>query len=131
MKKKRSSTSMKMFHEAPPRLFGYAKENRYQPTVAEALLWDSLKNKQLSGYKFRRQHPVGYYIVDFYCLQKRLVIEIDGGYHFTPKQQIYDAHRTAEINLMGISVIRFTNQEVMNDLPRVLEKIMEKMKESA
>lgn len=127
MKKKRSTVSMKMFHGASPHLFKYAKEHRHDPTSAEAILWESLKNKQLFGYKFRREHPVGCYIIDFYCLQKRLAIEIDGGYHFTLEQQIYDAHRTYEINRMGLHEIRFNNNEVFNNLQCVLDKIMEKI----
>lgn len=112
-----------MHFDAPPKLFGYARKNRQFPTETEAILWDALKRHSLLPYKFRRQHPVGMYIVDFYCHSKRLAIEIDGGYHQTAEQRQYDEYRTAELNRIGIREIRFTNDDVHSDFWGLLETI--------
>lgn len=112
-----------MHKDAPPRLFGFAKVNRHTPTQAEEILWNALKNKQLGGYKFRRQHPVGGDIVDFYCHICQLAIELDGGYHDDPKQKAYDEYRTLELARMNIREIRFRNEDLVNDYWGVLEGI--------
>jgi len=101
----------------------YPKKNRNNPTPAEEKLWAELITKKLDGFKFRREHVIDDVIVDFVCLKKRLVIEVDGGYHETPEQQEYDSARTQLLEYHGFSVIRFTNDNVLNDLPNVLEKI--------
>ena len=125
MKKNETTVSVKMFEGAPPISFRFARRHRDNPTPAEAILWDALKNKQLSGYKFRREHPVSNYIVDFYCHSKKVTVEVDGGYHFTPHQKAYDDYRTSVLNELGITVIRFTNEEVINNCKGVLEQILE------
>ena len=107
-------------------LKGFAKENRDNMTTAEKILWEELRNNKI-GYKFRRQHPVGDYIADFICIEKNLVIEVDGGYHNTMEQQQDDAVRTIDIEKMGYSVIRFTNEEVKEQLSTVILRIKEKM----
>jgi very-short-patch-repair endonuclease len=113
------------FHQdAPPRVFGFAKQNRHNPTEAEAILWNAIKEKQLGDHKFRRQHPMGMYIVDFYCHAKKLAIELDGGYHDDPKQKAADEYRTSELNRVGIREIRFRNEDVLEDLIGVLEGIL-------
>ncbi len=89
-----------------------AKEMRKYPTEAEAALWELLKSKNLDD-KFRRQHVIGDYIVDFVCLDKQLVIEVDGGYHNEPDQQEEDIQRTNFLQSKGFSVLRFTNEEVL------------------
>lgn len=72
-----------MHFDAPPKAFEYARKNRVKPTETEARLWEAIKGKSLAKNKCRRQHPIGKYIVDFYCHAKRLAVEIDGGYHLT------------------------------------------------
>lgn len=91
-------------------------------TTAEKILWEELRNNK-TGYKFRKQHPIGDYIADFICIEKKLVIEVDGGYHNSMEQQQNDEIRTADINKMGYSVIRFSNEEVECQLPIVIIKI--------
>ena len=103
-------------------LKGFAKENRREMTIAEKILWEGIRNKK-TGYKFRKQHPIGDYIADFICIEKKLVIEVDGGYHNTLEQQQDDRVRTIDIEKMGYSVIRFTNEEVEQDLQNVIMKI--------
>jgi leucyl-tRNA synthetase len=100
-----------------------AKEMRKEPTFAEALLWDAVRNKKLDS-KFRRQHLIGNYIADFVCLESRLVVEVDGEYHNTPEQIELDEARTFELEQKHrFKVIRFTNDEVKNDIEAVLSKI--------
>ena len=96
-------------------------------TPAESALWEGLRNKNL-GVKFRRQHPVNAYIPDFVCLEKLLVVEVDGGYHFVGNQQVSDEERTRYLEQNGFEVIRFTNEEVLGDIDGVLEKIKEVLK---
>jgi adenine-specific DNA-methyltransferase len=98
-----------------------ARELRAGTTEAEALLWQQLRGRRFQGFKFRRQRPLGPYILDFVCLEAGLVIEIDGGQH--SEQQAYDQARTARIETQGLNVIRFWNHEVMNETSAVLEKI--------
>ncbi|MDP3355955.1 MAG: endonuclease domain-containing protein [Polaromonas sp.] len=98
-----------------------SRELRGQMTEAETLLWQHFKGRRFQGFKFRRQRPLGPYILDFVCLEAGLVIEIDGGQH--SEQQTYDQARTALIETQGLTVIRFWNHEVMNETPAVLEKI--------
>ncbi|WP_036480023.1 endonuclease domain-containing protein [Myxosarcina sp. GI1] len=98
-----------------------AKKLRNNLTPAEARLWAVLKNKQLEGLRFRRQHPVGDFILDFYCPACKLVVEVDGEIH--DRQKEYDAARTAKLAEYGYKVLRFSNQRVINDLPQVLAEI--------
>jgi very-short-patch-repair endonuclease len=96
---------------------------RNDPTPAEKRLWDKLRNSQLAGKKFRQQHSIGNYILDFYCPQHQLAIELDGDSHFTESGIEYDAKRTFFLNKIGIQVLRFTNTEVLENLENVLERI--------
>jgi len=89
-------------------------------TRAEIILWSKLKGRQLKGLKFRRQYSVECYIVDFYCPKLRLAIELDGKSHLGKENQEYDRARQDEIEALGISFLRFTNQEVYEDLDKVL-----------
>ena len=104
------------------RLIEEAKRMRKEPTDAEAALWELLRDKKL-GDKFRRQHLIDDFIVDFVCLSKNLVIEVDGGYHSDPTQKEYDQQRTLYLNEKGFRVIRFTNEEVLGNTEAVLTKI--------
>lgn len=98
----------------------FARENRKSPTQAEKKLWDALRNNQL-GYKIRRQHVIDSYIVDFVCILKRLAIEIDGKYHESEKDA--DAARTLKLKMKGFTVIRFSNEEVLSDIKKVVSDI--------
>lgn len=98
------------------------KALRRDETLEERCLWNILKNKQL-GYKFRRQHGIDSFIVDFYCREKLLVIEIDGAPHFTEEGMRHDEERTKILEQYGVKVIRFTNDEVMKKIDVVLKKI--------
>lgn len=89
----------------------------------ERKLWYFLRNNQLHGYKFRRQYSIGRYVVDFYCHEARLAIEIDGDSHFTSQAQQYDEDRTAYLEAHNIQVIRFTNAEVMKNAEGVVSVI--------
>jgi very-short-patch-repair endonuclease len=99
----------------------FAKALRKQMTDAERRLWRHLRNRELGGWKFRRQYPVGPYIVDFICLEKNVVIEVDGGQHDENKE--LDLQRSAYLNKMGYRVIRFWNNEVLQETEAVLEAI--------
>ena len=99
-----------------------AKELRHPQTRAEHKLWQSLRDRQLRGFKFRRQAPIGSYIADFLCFEKRLVVELDGETH--TKQELYDWQRTDELARQGYRVLRFTNSHVYEDLESVLQTIL-------
>ena len=94
---------------------------RSQATEVELLLWKHLRGRRLKGYKFRRQVVIGSYIVDFACLEAKLIIEADGGQH--ADQAVYDAKRTARLEAMGYRVMRFWNHEILGELNHVLEQI--------
>jgi very-short-patch-repair endonuclease len=109
--------------KSPPVLYEYAKQMRRNATEAEERLWRKLKNRQVAGLKFRRQHPIDKFIADFYCHEKDLVIEVDGNVHNQPEQIDLDKARTEALNEFGIKVLRFKNEEVLNDLENVILKI--------
>jgi len=94
---------------------------RKEMTNAEHNLWQVLRDRQMSGLKFRRQHPFGQYMPDFVCLEKKLVIEVDGGQH--QQQLAYDARRTEALSAAGFQVLRFWNNEVLQEIEAVREKI--------
>jgi very-short-patch-repair endonuclease len=103
------------------------RELRRNSTDAEATLWLQLKAKRFGGVKFRRQHPCGPYILDFYCAASRLAIELDGGQHFEPSAQRYDERRTAFLRTRGIEVLRFASDLVFRELQAVLETIARRL----
>jgi len=96
---------------------------RKELTPAEAELWPRLRRGQLRGHRFRRQHSIGPYSVDFYCIQAKLAIEVDGDTHFTPEAKRYDAQRQRYIEAFGIRLLRFMNVEVYDNLDGVVEAI--------
>ncbi|WP_342059031.1 endonuclease domain-containing protein [Aeromonas sp. OTU364] len=98
----------------------FAKRLRAEATLAEQRLWFQLRNRRFEGLKFRRQFPVGPYIVDFICLEQRLVIEVDGSQHSQPEGQQQDDARTAYLNGEGFRVIRVWNNEVLGRMDGVL-----------
>ncbi len=112
-----------LFFGASPQIQKRAGDLRKNMTLAEKVLWDKLKNKSVFPYKFRRQHPLNKYIVDFYCHRLRLAIEVDGSVHEIPENKEYDANRTIEINELGITVLRFSNEEVIHATQKVLDEI--------
>jgi cyclase len=113
----------KMFYGANKLLFGKAKELRENMTQAELVLWEYLRQHPL-GYKFRRQHPVGIYVVDFYCHKLKLVIEVDGSVHGDHEVREADVERQRQLELEGLKVIRFTNEDVLKKKEIVIEEII-------
>ena len=107
------------------RLIVYAKDLRIGSTDAERILWARIRAKRLGGLKFRRQHPVGKYIVDFVCLERKLVIELDGGQHAEPKKKGCDTERDNWLKKERYRVLRFWDNEVLLNTNEVLEVIRE------
>ena len=105
----------------------FAKKNRENATLAEQQLWLYLK-RELLGAPFRRQHIIGVFIADFVCLPAKLVIEVDGKYHSLPEQQISDEEITNWLNRNGYRVLRFSNEEVLFDIDKVLPEIRKGIK---
>ena len=104
-----------------PHLKAYAQENRRNPTPEEKLLWYEFLRKHT--YQFRRQKSFGCYIVDFCCSKAKLVVELDGGQHFTEEGKVWDENRTAYLNSLGLRVIRFTNAQVNREFDAVCQAI--------
>jgi very-short-patch-repair endonuclease len=107
----------------PPELLQRCRDLRQRATNAEQMLWQLLRDRQIAGKKFRRQHPLRGYILDFYCHEARLVIELDGSGHSEPTQATYDAKRTQVLQAEGMSVLRFWNNQVFENIEGVLEAI--------
>jgi very-short-patch-repair endonuclease len=105
-----------------------ARELRRSETDAERKLWHFLRDRQLGGHKFRRQHPVGPYLADFACVERGLIVELDGGQH--AEQQRYDARRTEFLIARGFKVIRFWDNEVLTQTSAVLESILRESRPS-
>jgi phosphoribosylformylglycinamidine synthase len=105
------------------RLKPFSGQMRREPTPAEDVLWQALRNRQLDDAKFRRQHAIGKFIVDFICTQHNLIVEVDGEVHDEAGQAEYDSGRTYELEGVGYHVLRFTNGQVLHQLPTVLQKI--------
>lgn len=114
-----------MFYGASPQLFENAKKLREAMTPAELLLWEELRTNKLKGFRFKAQHPISYFIADFYCHAAKLVIEFDGSVHDSSDQQEYDNNRTYILNEFGLTVIRFRNEEVIENKENVLRTIAE------
>ncbi|MBW8324729.1 MAG: endonuclease domain-containing protein [Prolixibacteraceae bacterium] len=112
-----------MFYNAKPIIFERAKVMRENMTQAEKAVWELLKSNNMLGLRFKPQHPIDIFIADFYCHPLKLVIEIDGGIHKSVDQREYDIGREAELERWGIKVIRFTNEEVENNITLIQNKI--------
>ncbi|WP_419786164.1 DUF559 domain-containing protein [Neolewinella lacunae] len=106
-------------------VYAYAKGMRKAPTLAERIMWLVVRNGKIAGYTFQRQKPMGDCIPDFICLQKRIVVEVDGAYHQRPEMMLSDAERDAKFAAVGYRTIRFTNEEIRNDLPSVIQRLTE------
>ncbi|KAF0238115.1 MAG: isoleucyl-tRNA [Prolixibacteraceae bacterium] len=100
-----------------------ALKQKENPTEAEIFLWKNLRGKKLEGYKFRRQHIIDQFIADFVCLEKQLIIEVDGGYHSLPEVQVSDEQRTDILNELGFKILRFSNERIFQDIEGVLSEI--------
>ncbi|CAM4090434.1 vitamin B12 dependent-methionine synthase activation domain-containing protein [Gillisia limnaea] len=120
---------------ADPMLYGLmkklAQKMRYNnPTHAETVLWNELSNKKLEGYKFRRQHIIGGYIADFVCLKERLIVEVDGLIHQLPENKKSDEERTQWLKEQGFRVVRFTNEDVLDNLEKVMNELASELKKA-
>ena len=113
-----------MWKGASKETFRKARILRENMTEPEKKLWERLSKNQIEGLKFRRQHPILFYIADFYCHALHLIIEIDGGYHDTIEQKVKDDERTEHLKSNGITLIRFSNKEVLNNMDGVIEEII-------
>ncbi len=100
-----------------------AKELRKEQTPAERMLWRVLRQRAVNGLKFRRQHPLDGLVLDFFCPEVALCVELDGGIHDTDEQRERDAVHTEHLAARGLRVIRFRNEEVLTDMPSVLRRI--------
>jgi very-short-patch-repair endonuclease len=109
-----------MFYGAKRTIFQNAYDLRKDMTPAEKVLWERLNKSQL-GVRFKAQQPIDIFIADFYCHKYKLVIEVDGEIHLSQKE--YDENRTAELERLDLTIVRFTNDEVVNDIEVVIEKI--------
>lgn len=105
--------------------FEKAKTLRKDSTPAEKRLWKMIRNRDVKGFKFRRQHPLLYFVADFYCHEALLVIELDGNIHDLADVKEYDKQREEKIRELGITVLRFTNEEVFAEPEMVIKKIEE------
>ena len=105
----------------------WARQNRREATESEAVLWAALRGKRLGGVKFRRQHPMGIYILDFWCPERRLCIELDGGYHEDTLQRASDEERDRTLRKNAVRVLRFTNDEVLTGLENVKNRILQNL----
>jgi len=117
------SNKVSMFYNASSTIFERAKLLRENMTEAELKLWECLKERKLLNLRFRPQHPVDMFIADFYCHPLNLVVEIDGEIHLSKTNKSYDIGREAELERWELKVVRFTNQEVLNNLDQVLRKL--------
>ena len=114
-----------MFYGAKRGIFQNAYALRNNMTLAEAKLWARLNKNQL-GVRFKAQHPIDIFVVDFFCFKYRLIVEVDGEIHLTQKE--FDEGRTADLEHFDLRIIRFTNDEVLNDIDRVVDEIKKMMK---
>ena len=117
-----------MHYSASKTIFQYAEVLRKNMTEAEKIVWERLCKNQLD-VRIRRQHPIFKYIADYYCHELKLVIEIDGGIHLTHENKEYDINRDVTLIEFGIQIIRFTNDQVINNLDQIIEEIKRKIKE--
>lgn len=117
------SDKISMFYNARPIIFERAKAMRENMTQAEKAVWELLKLKNMLGLRFKAQHPINIFIADFYCHPLKLVIEIDGGIHKSLDRREYDIGREAELEHWGIKVIRFTNEEIEDNINHIQNEI--------
>jgi imidazole glycerol-phosphate synthase subunit HisF len=116
----------RMNYGASSTIFQYAEKLRANMTAEENMIWERCCRKQL-GVRIRRQHPIWKYIADFYCHELKLVIEIDGGIHLNRENREWDITREVTLNEFGIDIIRFTNEEVLNNIEIVMQRRKERI----
>ena len=128
---KKVTVEAEFFYGAPPEIFRISKELRNNTTEAEKELWKHLKSKQIKGYHFRRQHPIHRFIADFFCYKCKLVIELDVRIHIEITVKERDIEREKIIKEFGIKVIRFSNEEIFNEIDKVLYQIQKAIGDNA
>ncbi|HZG42846.1 MAG TPA: endonuclease domain-containing protein [Longimicrobium sp.] len=106
-----------------PQMLQASRRLRAEATAAEEILWQALRGDRLDGFRFRRQHAIGRFVLDFYCPARRIAVEIDGGVHDEPDQAERDEARTQALEAQGIAVFRLRNEQILSDLPRAVEQI--------
>ena len=107
----------------------HARTLRKRATHAEQILWQRLRRHEVNGLKFKRQHRIGRYIVDFYCGSRKLIVELEGGIHMKESQREYDDRRFEQFHTTGYRILRFRNEEVLEDIDGVLARIVESIRE--
>jgi very-short-patch-repair endonuclease len=122
------SVDQAFYFGASPKIKARAKKLRKRMTYTEKVLWQELRKNRLRYFYFRRQHPISRFIVDFYCHELRLVIEVDGSYHYSAEQREKDLNRTAELEKFGIKVIRFDNNEIIRNIRKVTSQLHDEVK---
>jgi len=120
-----NTVELSMFYGANSITHERARSLRSNPTPAEEKLWSVLRNNQIQGLRFKRQHPISFFIADFYCHPIKLVIEVDGGIHENINAKEYDENRAAEMKRLEITTIRFPNDMIIYELEKVEEEIVE------
>ena len=127
-----NSKSFYSYTTADPIVYGLLKnfvaEHRANPTEAERVLWEIVRGRKMAGFKFRRQHIISDFIADFVCLSEKLIIEVDGQHHQLHENKISDSERTYELNKFGFEVLRFTNEQVLQDTDAVINTIVNRLK---
>ena len=123
MAKLKGAEEYPFYYGAKPDGLRLAGDLRHNMTRAEKLLWGQLRNRKMNGFRFRRQHPINEFIVDFFCYEAKLVIELDGDVHMDPAQMERDIERTRILNRHGLFVIRFKNEEVEKNMKYVISQI--------
>jgi very-short-patch-repair endonuclease len=123
------SVEYPMYYGATPDVFKKARELRRYETEAEKMLWTKLCRNQMLGLQFRRQHPINRFIVDFYCVKVKLVIEVDGKIHDIRENRVYDIGRSQILNDFEITVIRFTNEMIIGGLENAIKIIESTVKQ--
>lgn len=118
-----------MIKPIDPQLIIFARELRKNATDAEQFLWQILRARRFAGYKFRRQHPIAHYFVDFYCHELGLVVELDGGQHANEENRGNDEQRTACLNTLGLKVIRYWNHDVLNESEALLTHLWQSIQQ--
>jgi very-short-patch-repair endonuclease len=114
-----------MYYGAKPSIFKLARELKKNETEAEKFLWSKLNKNQIKVFQFRRQHPINMFIADFYCAKLKLVIEVDGNIHEITDYKEHDNGRSDYFDDLGITVIRFTNEQILNEINYTASKIEE------
>lgn len=116
-----------MFYGANKKIFLRAVELRNNMTHAEQVLWEELRKKEIFKVRFKRQHPIDIFVVDFYCHKYKLAIEVDGDIHLRQEVMEHDDGRSADIEKLGIKILRFTNKEVFENIEAVKKRILEEI----